>query len=84
VPFFLQSLEIEALTAPFANNLPTIHPRCLKFPVELNPNMMEDLKTMANCISQLNYHPDHIRMHHEEESQKSALSIFADVDAEFR
>ena len=70
VPFFQQSAQIEAMVAPFHHNLPNIHPRDLVFPSELQPNDINDLQTMADYMSQLNYSPDEIRQRLEEERQK--------------
>ena len=62
------------MVAPFHHSLPDIHPRDLKFPVEPNPREPEDLQTMANYMSQLNYDPDSIRARLEEERQKLVQS----------
>ena len=76
VPFFQQSAQIEAMVAPFHHNLLNIHPRDLVFPSELQPNDMNDLQTMADYMSQLNYSPDEIRQRLEEERQKYARGLF--------
>ena len=76
VPFFQQSAQIEAMVAPFHHSLPDIHPRDLEFPMELNPSSPEDLQTMADYMSQLNYDPDNIRSRLEEERHKFARGLF--------
>ena len=80
VPWSHQSRDIEAITAPFATELPVIHPRDLKFPVELTPESIEDLETMASYMSQAHYHPHDIMARLEEERQKFGRRIFASVD----
>ena len=58
------------MVTPFHHNPPNIQPRDWVFPSELQPNEIEDLQTMANYMSQLNYSPDEIRQRLEEERQK--------------
>ena len=64
------------MVAPFHHSLPDIHPRDLKFPVELRPENPDDLETMADYMSQLNYDPDSIRARLEEERQEFARGLF--------
>ena len=70
--------------APFATELPTIHPRDLKFPDILNPQSIEDLETMGSYMSQLHYHPNDIMARLEEERQKFGRRIFAGLDPAMR
>ena len=76
VPFFQQSRQIEAMVAPFHHSLPNIHPSRLVFPPELNSGSPDDLQTMADYMSQLNYAPDEIMQRLEEERQKFTRGLF--------
>ena len=76
VPFFQQSRQIEQMVAPFHHSLPDIHPSRLVFPPELHSGDPDDLQTMADYMSQLNYAPDEIMQRLEEERQKSVRGLF--------
>ena len=76
VPFFQQPRQIEQMVAPFHHSLPDVHPRDLVFPSELSPQSPEDLRTMADYMSQLNYDPDSIMARLEEERQKYGRGLF--------